>query len=232
MALALLAIGVWLYWHGRLEVRSWFGATGSSTLRQRTEQYGPAARERLGPSFAAANVPYPPAGLVLVGIKDRKVLELWARASAGQFQCVRSYPILAASGHAGPKLREGDCQVPEGFYRIESLNPNSHYHLALRVNYPNDFDRQRAKDDGRTNLGGDIMIHGGNGSVGCLAMGDQAAEDLFILVADTGLKNTELILSPTDLRAPQAPPDLSGLPPWTAGLYRDIARRLAQLHGE
>ena len=68
------------------------------------------------------------------------------------------YPIRAASGALGPKLREGDRQVPEGVYDIESLNPNSRFHVALRVGYPNAFDRQMAGREGRTALGGDIMI--------------------------------------------------------------------------
>ena len=69
------------------------------------------------------------------------------------------YPILAASGVLGPKLREGDKQVPEGIYGAEALNPNSKFHLSIRLNYPNTFDRRMAQSDGRTQLGGDIMIH-------------------------------------------------------------------------
>ena len=33
--------------------------------------------------------------------------------------------------------------------RIESLNPNSLYHLALRVNYPNPYDQAKGELDGR-----------------------------------------------------------------------------------
>jgi hypothetical protein len=61
---------------------------------------------------------------------------------------LKTYPILAGSGTLGPKLVEGDGQVPEGLYRVESLNPNSSFHLALRVNYPNEFDRAKGKLDG------------------------------------------------------------------------------------
>ena len=71
-------------------------------------------------------------------------------------------------------------QVPDGLYRIDSLNPNSLYHLALHVDYPSADDRARAAQDGRRELGGAIMIHGGAGSDRCLAMGDEAAEDLFV----------------------------------------------------
>ena len=82
------------------------------------------------------------------------------------------------SGRLGPKLKEGDRQVPEGLYRVESLNPNSRYHLSLRVNYPNEQDKSYGRLDGRNNLGTDIMIHGKDCSIGCLAMGDPSCDFL------------------------------------------------------
>lgn len=218
---------------GRYAWRAWqrMAGGGGATVAQRLEQYGPAARERLKPFFDKAGVDYPPSELVLIGIKDRRQLEIRAADADGKLRHVRSYPIIAASGHLGPKLREGDRQVPEGLYRIESLNPNSMFHLSLRVNYPNDDDRRRAATDGRANLGGDIMIHGSNGSVGCLAMGDEAAEDLFVLAADVGLGNIELILTPVDFRTSSLPAefDSTDAPPWTAELYDEIRERLRLL---
>jgi murein L,D-transpeptidase YafK len=142
---------------------------------------------------------------------------------------VRSFPILAASGHAGPKLREGDRQVPEGLYRIESLNPNSRFHLALRVGYPNASDLEHAAGDGRANLGGDIMIHGGAASIGCIAIGDLAIEEVFVLAAETGIERIALIIAPFDLRAR---PDESAWPQeprWVPDLYRAIAEAMAPL---
>ena len=224
----LAAFAVWFSPMGRYAGWAWRRVTEGATVADRLAEYGPAARERLKPYFAEAGASYPPADLALIGIKDRKTLELWARGNEGAFVHVRTYPVLAASGHLGPKLREGDRQVPEGLYQIESLHPNSLFHLALRVSYPNKHDRRRALEDGRTNLGGDIMIHGSDGSVGCLAMGDEAAEDLFVLVADTGLENTQLILTPTDFRTSELPNDLADLPPWTNRLYSDIRLRLGQ----
>ena len=90
------------------------------------------------------------------------------------------------------------------------------------MNYPNAFDRERGNDDGRSDLGSDIMIHGSNASVGCLAMGDEAAEELFVLAADTGLKNIQLILTPVDFRIADLPTDLPDLPAWTEELYSQI----------
>jgi hypothetical protein len=54
-------------------------------------------------------------------------------------------------------------------YRIEHLNPMSSYHLSMKVSYPNAFDRRMAARDRRTNLGGDIFIHGKSVSIGCVA---------------------------------------------------------------
>ena len=200
-----------------------------ATVADRLGQYGPAARARLRPHFRARGVRYPPRKLVLVGLKQEKLLEAYAADASGKPVFVRSYPILAASGRIGPKLREGDLQVPEGVYRIALLNPNSRFHLSLGINYPNESDRRQARREGRTNLGRDIMIHGGGASIGCLAMGDEAAEDLFVLAAETGLGNITVILSPVDFRVRGLPKDPPELPAWTDELYATIRQRMAAL---
>lgn len=198
---------------------------GRKTVTDRLEQYGATARERLAPDFEKIGIPYPPDNIVLVGIKQEKRLEVWVSG-----RLLKSYPILGASGGLGPKLRQGDRQVPEGLYQIESLNPNSRYHLALRVNYPNAFDKKKGRLDGRSNLGSDIMIHGKSASVGCLAMGDQAAEELFVLAAETGIENISLILTPVDFRTQQLPADCPHLPVWTSELYDAIRKELEKLN--
>ena len=141
------------------------------TIAERLTQYGADARARLKPYFAAAHVAYPPARVALVGLKQERELFVYVAGPDGVMRWLRSYPILAASGRLGPKLKAGDKQVPEGVYAIESLNPNSRFHLSLRVGYPNAFDLAQANRDDRTDLGGDIMIHGADLSIGCLAMG-------------------------------------------------------------
>lgn len=202
---------------------------GQKTVAQRVEQFGHAVDQRLGPLFVAQGVSYPPERIVLVGIKKDKQLEVHAAGKGQELRLIRSYPILCASGKLGPKLKEGDRQVPEGLYAIQLLNPNSLYHLSLRVNYPNEFDRAQGAKDGRAQLGGDIMIHGKNVSIGCLAMGDEAAEDLFILAARTGIQNIRVILTPVDFRQETVTAAQLGQPAWVQGLYADIARELIGL---
>jgi len=187
--------------------------------------YGPDARKRLAPHFRRAGVSYPPKRIAILVFKEERRLTLWAANADGRWRFIRHYPILAASGHAGPKLREGDYQVPEGVYRIEHLNPNSSYHLSMKVSYPNEFDRQKAKLDGRTRLGGDIFIHGNRVSIGCVAVGDPAIEELFTLVAETGHPRVHLVIAPNDLRT-AGPIFHEDAPRWAGELYRTVKAAL------
>jgi hypothetical protein len=198
---------------------------GTPTIQTVLADTAPRHRPALERAARHHGIAYPPPSLTLVGYKRERVLEVWAQGASG-WKLYRTYPVLAASGGPGPKLREGDRQVPEGVYRLTHLNPASSYHLSIRVDYPNDFDRARGVADGRSDLGGDIYIHGKAVSLGCLAIGDDSIEELFTLIADTGLANARVILVPA--RTPSVPP---GAPPWTADLYRSIAREMASLKG-
>jgi murein L,D-transpeptidase YafK len=188
------------------------------------EKVGPAADARLKERFRRAEAPYPPEQVAMVVLKAERRLELWARAGR-EWRLIERYPVLAASGRAGPKLREGDQQVPEGIYRISSLNPNSSYHLSMKLNYPNSLDRLHAAEDGRENPGGDIFIHGGAASVGCVAVGDQAVEELFCLVARLWPVEVEVIMCPSDLRT-GAPEPVQGAPAWYPRLCDDVRKAL------
>ena len=172
---------------------------GRRTVGDVIRLYGAAAESRLTPSFEKAGIAYPPEKAVLLAFKKEARLELWA-GRGSNLAHIRDYPILAASGGPGPKRQEGDRQVPEGVYRIEGLNPNSGYHLSMKVNYPNERDQTAAAAEDRGNLGGDIFIHGSNVSIGCLAMGNPAIEELFTLAAKTGYANVEVLIAPCDFR--------------------------------
>lgn len=203
---------------------------GKRTIATVIELYGESSRQRMKDGFSRAGVSYPPAQLLLLGLKSEKQLQIYAANEDKQLHFVHSYPILGTSGVLGPKLKEGDKQMPEGFYEIQELEPNSSYHVALRVNYPSPFDKEVGKLDGRTNLGCDIMIHGKDCSIGCLAMGDPASEDLFVLVHDSGLANTSLIMSPYDFRNPPQGVSLpADGPSWLAPLYAKLAERVSGL---
>lgn len=199
------------------------------SVDERLAQFGEAARSRWKPHFDRAGVNYPPKRVTLLGLKDRAQLEVYATLEGGQWVYVRSIKVLAASGELGPKLREGDYQVPEGIYAVESLNPNSAFHVSLRVGYPNAFDRAKGRMESRQNLGGEIMIHGGAASVGCLAVGNVAAEDLFVLAADTKIENMTIVLSPIDLRLSTVSQSGHNWPTWYPELLAQLEENLAKL---
>lgn len=125
-----------------------------------------------------AGVPYPPGELFLRAFKHEAALEVWGKGEAARYKLIASYPILASSGAPGPKRREGDLQVPEGFYRMEYLNPASRFHLSMKLDYPNASDRVRGDQE---HPGFDIFIHGGGMSIGCLPVGDHGIEEVFLL---------------------------------------------------
>jgi len=181
----------------------------------------------VGPRCAAAGVPYPPTELALLAFKRERVLELWAPDGNRIPRRIHVYSVLGASGGPGPKLREGDLQVPEGRYRIASQNPNSAFHVSLELDYPNALDRVRAASDGRRNLGGQIFIHGKAASIGCLAIGDEAAEDLFVLVARVGRERVTVVIAPHDFRGRPPPLPPPGAPAWCGDLYGELARELS-----
>ncbi len=196
------------------------------TLKERLAEISPTALPRVMAKFNSAKVAWPPAEIALVAIKDKRGLELYARPENGSWSFVHRYKVLAASGRSGPKLLRGDRQVPEGVYRISYLNPNSAYHVSMRVNYPNAFDRKMAKEDGRKDLGGDIMIHGKNVSAGCIAVGDKSAEELFVAAAEVGIRNVKVVIAPTDFRSKEAISVNKG-PKWVPKLYTEIASVMA-----
>ena len=200
----------------------------AATVDQVVHRYAAKVEQRLLPRFHYADAEWPPQAVTLLALKDVLRLELWVQ-SRDVWKHIRDYRIKGLSGRLGPKLREGDRQVPEGIYRIARLNPNSAFHLSLKIDYPNPFDRQQAASEGRRSLGGDIFIHGSRVSRGCLALGDNAIEELFVLTALVGKDRVRVIIAPTDFRIYStrglAPLDR----PWVGELYRRIAEKMRPL---
>jgi murein L,D-transpeptidase YafK len=123
----------------------------------------------------------PSSPTVIRTYKKEAELEIWKMKSNGEYALLKTYPMCRWSGQLGPKKREGDMQVPEGFYSIApgQMNPNSHYYLAFNVGYPNSYDRAY----GRT--GGNVMVHGVCSSAGCFSMTDEQVADIYAIARDS-----------------------------------------------
>jgi murein L,D-transpeptidase YafK len=182
------------------------------------------SEQRLKRHLADSDFIFYPKKLTLIGMKHEKLLEVWAELH-GKWVLLTTYPFTAFSGRLGPKYREGDRQIPEGIYGISYLNPNSKFHLSMKVNYPNAFDKQMAKKEKRTKLGGDIMIHGSNATVGCIPIGNDKIEELYFLVEKVGIGNTKVILTPVDFRKMEVKIK-NDKHPWLEKLYTNIKREM------
>ena len=194
---------------------------GKKTVAEVIQTLDRKTEEDLSPLFIKNGISYPPKNLALIAFKDTDILEVWASNADKQYKKIKEYPVLAASGKLGPKLMEGDRQVPEGLYKIIGFNPNSSYHLSMKINYPNEFDLKHAKAEGRNSPGTNIFIHGKSASVGCLAMGDAAIEQLFTLVFRTGKTNTQVLISPSNPNRAKLIAS-SESPIWVTDLYNKI----------
>ncbi|HSJ13267.1 MAG TPA: hypothetical protein VK939_02555, partial [Longimicrobiales bacterium] len=110
---------------GQAELRARSDAFLAAQLSQpRVDRARERRDETVRTAFAAAGVAFPAAHLYLRAFKLERVLELWARNPEDDtYRLVATYDLCRTSGGIGPKRAEGDRQVPEGFYRITSLNP-------------------------------------------------------------------------------------------------------------
>jgi len=135
--------------------------------------------ELLQKEFEQKGLEYPAKYIYIRSFKYDSQLEVWVKNNiSDSFRLFKSYRICALSGSMGPKRKSGDRQVPEGFYYINEFRPNSQYHLALGLNYPNFSDRLKGGTD---KLGGDIYIHGSCVTEGCIPLTDPQIEELYVL---------------------------------------------------
>ena len=117
--------------------------------------------------------------LVLIAYKDNDLVDIYAKTKqVGTYKKILSYDVCSRSGQLGPKRKQGDGQVPEGFYHIDRFNPTSSFYLSLGLNYPNLADNRKSK---ASNLGGDIFIHGSCVTIGCLPMTDNFIKEIYLL---------------------------------------------------
>jgi murein L,D-transpeptidase YafK len=136
------------------------------------------------------------ASAIQKGSADRILIEKNARRLMliSQGEVLKSYNIALGGNPIGPKERQGDNKTPEGTYVIDGRNKDSRFHLSLHISYPNERDKNRAKELG-VSPGGDIMIHGiKNGfswvgdahsgvdwTKGCIAVTDEEIDEISML---------------------------------------------------
>lgn len=168
------------------------------------------AQTRLEELFKKAGLAYPPRRIYLRVFKFEGECELWAaNRSEGQLKKIKTYVICASSGNLGPKRREGDMQVPEGFYHISAFNPWSNFHLSLKIDYPNASDRILSN---RRHPGGDIFIHGSCVTIGCIPLRDDPIEEIYLAAVDArtlGQTRIPVHIFPGRMQSPQ--PELERL---------------------
>ena len=139
----------------------------------------------VGPALAKSK----PVDLIVVD-KSRRVMTLWAGTKP-----FKTYRIGLGGNPGGHKQEEGDSRTPEGRYLIDGKNPNSSFHLSLRISYPNKKDRADAAKRG-VSAGGWIMIHGTpdyltalrtmgiaqDWTAGCISVTNAEIEEIFKVV--------------------------------------------------
>jgi murein L,D-transpeptidase YafK len=133
--------------------------------------------------FEAKNLKWPARYMYIRSFKYDSQLEVWVKNTVTEpYKLLKIYKVCALVGTLGPKRFEGDYQVPEGFYHINEFNPNSAYYLSLGLNYPNASDRVLSDP---VKPGGDIYIHGGCATVGCIPIKDDQIDELYVLTASS-----------------------------------------------
>jgi murein L,D-transpeptidase YafK len=198
------------------------------TITSIQDKIGHQVQTRLFPCIQKAGLTELPSDILLVAYKKEEILEMYA-CHSDSYIFLKSYTFTATIGILGPKLKEGDKQIPEGIYFVEYLNPNSKYYLSLKINYPNDFDSQKATLDGRKDIGSDIFIHGGSKTQGCISIGDEAIEEVFYLVSRIQSSAIKVIISPLDFRKEKTYPALDSVE-WSDELYEIISKELIHLN--
>jgi len=156
--------------------------------------------DSLAKDFKKKGLNYPPKDIYLRAFKASNELEIWGRNNeTSEYKLIKMYHICALSGLLGPKRAEGDRQVPEGYYFIDDFNPKSDYYLSMLLNYPNYSDNLLAT---KPKKGGDIYIHGGCVTVGCLPMTDEGIKEIYTLCLNArvnGQENIPVHIFPTRL---------------------------------
>lgn len=171
LILGFLLLCLFLY----LRVLRARGTPQTSRVAQVKERMWPTIVNELKKSGFKAGAP-----VFLRIFKESMELELWLRDDiGGRYRLFSTYRIATyGGGRLGPKLKQGDGIAPEGFYHVgaRQLNPNSKFHLAFNIGYPNGYDASHKR------TGDFIMVHGSDVSIGCFAMTDPQIEIIYLIV--------------------------------------------------
>ncbi|MBC8344284.1 MAG: L,D-transpeptidase family protein [Bacteroidetes bacterium] len=120
--------------------------------------------------------------LLIMTFKQEQLVEVWVKPKVKkEFLLLTSYDFCHTSGKLGPKRKQGDLQIPEGFYRVDRFNPNSNFYLSLGLNYPNSSDKIRSD---KKSPGGDIFIHGDCVTIGCIPITNDKIKELYVLAVE------------------------------------------------
>ncbi len=124
-------------------------------------------------------------------VKLEEILEVWVKNDTDdKYRLFKSYPFCMSSGELGPKRKEGDMQIPEGFYYIRHFNPVSTFYLSLGLNYPNSSDRILGD---QYSPGSAIYIHGACATIGCIPITDDKIKELYVLAVEARNNGQERI---------------------------------------
>ena len=117
--------------------------------------------------------------LMIKAYKYEEIMTVYVRKkSTNEWFLYERFPFCNTSGTLGPKIREWDGQIPEGYYFVNDFNPYSSFLLSLGVSYPNAADKLKRPDPKK---GDGIYIHGGCATIGCIPIQDDPIMELYIL---------------------------------------------------
>ncbi|BDD08045.1 hypothetical protein FUAX_04770 [Fulvitalea axinellae] len=162
------------------------------------------AYQEAGPNvtdlITAKNIDSKKLRIYLRAFKTEKKIELWGKnAEDKRYKLITTYKVCRTSGELGPKRRQGDYQIPEGYYHIDRFNPYSSYHLSLGINYPNRSDKILSD---KNRPGDNIFIHGACVTIGCLPITDEYIRELYVFCVEArnaGQKTIPVTIFPTEL---------------------------------
>lgn len=182
---------------------------------------------RMAHRYIHADVAFPPHKAWLIVLKDENLIEVWA--SNWWFEPIFiGYYSFRYKGWLGPKLHEDDVQLPEGQYRVSSLEAVDSHYLAAQLDFPNQYDRRQARREQRPVAGRKVFIHGGDPVPGGIAISERAMEELYLLCSGARRRTIQVLIVPVDFRhAARAQSRRIPSPPWQEELYADLAARLA-----